>query len=147
MYLLDSQQVLDLFSRDSTRAIFQWINDTKPGEADLFVSVISLGQIAHTIDDLPPPERNHWRRLYNEGRRDFLERGGVIDVDGGIVDVWQSQLRGSRLDHIKDAAEELGEDDRLVVATAIQRGYSLVTRKSLVLQEITKITTLTLIEL
>ena len=66
MYLLDSQQVMDLLSRDSTRQIFEWLAETEPRQTDLFVSIISVGQIADTIEQMPARERNHWRRLLNE---------------------------------------------------------------------------------
>jgi predicted nucleic acid-binding protein len=147
MYLLDTQQVMDLFSRDTTRPVFQWLSDSKPGRPDLFVSVITLGQIAHAIEDMGVAKRNHWRRLYQEGRRSLEEAGSVIDVDAGIVDVWQANLRGSRLSDLANADEELGEDDRLILATAIARGYALVTEGSRLLQNIAQRTTLTTIDL
>lgn len=147
MYLLDTQQVMDLFSRDQTRSIFGWLRETTPGKTDLFVSVLSLGQIAHAIDDMAPTERNQWRRLMQEGQRQFVEAGGVIDVDASIVDVWQSSLRGDRLSHIANADEELGEDDRLILATAIARSYTLVTEESETLRGIAAHTTLAIIEL
>ncbi|MFG1393470.1 PIN domain-containing protein [Xanthobacter agilis] len=147
MYLLDTQQVMDLFSRDEARPIFQWLEETKPGKGDLFVSVISLGQIAHAIEDMSVSPRNHWRRLYQEGRRDFEEAGGVIDVDAAIVDVWQAGLRGDRLIDVAGAEEDLGEDDRLIFATAIARGYALVSSGSRQLQDIAERTTLTMIEI
>ena len=147
MYLLDTQQVMDLFSRDAARPIFRWLDETKPGQNDLFVSVLSLGQLAHAIEHMAVAPRNHWRRLYQEGRRSLDEAGSVIDVDAGIVDVWQSDLRGGRLSDIADADEELGEDDRLIFATAIARGYTLVTQGSRLLEQIAERTTLTVTEL
>ncbi len=146
MYLLDTQQVMDLFSRDRARPIFKWLDATKPGESDLFVSVLSLGQIAHAIEDMAAVQRNHWRRLYQEGRRSLENAGSVINVDPGIVDVWHANLRGARLADIDDADEEWGEDDRLIFATAIARSYALVTRGSRLLRDIAARTTLTMIE-
>ena len=142
MYLLDSQVVFDLFSRDENRAIFQWLAEAGRDVRQLFVSVISLGQIAHAIEDLPPPERNHWRRLFQEGRRVLEDRGSLIDVDMAIVDVWESSLRGARLIDVAGAEEELGEDDRLIIATAIARNYVLVAPGSRLIEEIAERTTL-----
>ena len=147
MYLLDTQQVMDLFSRDRTRPVFQWLGTAEPGRNDLFVSVLSLGQIAAAIEAMEPAPRNHWRRLYQEGRRSLLEAGSIIDVDAAIVDVWQSDLRGERLASIDGADDTMGEDDRLIFATAIARGYALVTEGSALLREIAARTTLTSIEL
>jgi len=142
MYLLDSQVVFDLFSRDRDRPIFQWLDEARPSDKQLFISVISLGQIAHAIEELSPQQRNQWRRLFQEGRRVLEDQGSLIDVDMAIVDVWQSSLRGNRLIEVPDAEEELGEDDRLIIATAIARNYVLVTPGSHLIEEVAQRTTL-----
>lgn len=147
MYLLDTQLVMDLLSLDQGRPIFVWLRENRPAETDLFVSVISLGQIAHAIEGMEPGPRNHWRRLLREGRRKLEGLASVIEVDGTIVDVWSSDLRGDNLQDVDGADESLGEDDRLVIATAIARGYSLVTAGDRVLTEIAGRTSLTLTEL
>lgn len=146
MYLLDSQQVMDLLSRDAGRAIFRWIDATKPGRNDLFVSVLSLGQIADTIEHMAPGQRNHWRRLLQEGRRELEEAGSLIDIDMPIVDAWQTNLRGELLADIDGAQEDLPEDDRLIVATAIARNYTLVTASAEVIDKIAERTSLTIME-
>jgi predicted nucleic acid-binding protein len=142
MYLLNSQVVFDLFSRDENRPIFQWLSESVRDVRQLFVSVISLGQIAHAIEDLPPQDRNNWRRLVQEGRRVLKVRGSLIDIDMDFVDVWESSLRGNRLVDVADAEEQLGEDDRLIIATAIARNYVLVTPGSRLIEEIAERTTL-----
>jgi len=147
MYLLDSQQVMDLLSRDESRQIFDWLAEAKPKQTDLFVSIISLGQIADTIEQLPASERNHWRRLLQEGRREFQEAGSLVDVDAAVVDAWQANLRGQHLADIENADEDLGEDDRLIVATAIARNYTLVTAGSPVFSQIAERTSLAIVEL
>ena len=147
MYLLDSQQAMDLLSRDDKRPIFEWLQEAKPRQNDLFVSVLSLGQIAQTIEQMPPRDRNHWRRLLQEGRRAFEEQGSVVDVDMAIVEAWQANLRGTNLADIADAGEALGEDDRLIIATAIARNYALVTSGSPVFSELAARTSLTIVEL
>jgi len=146
MYLLDTQQVMDLFGRNQDKPIFAWLDKARPAETDLFVSVLSLGQIAHAIEDMGSTQRNQWRRLFQEGRRKLEELGSVIDVDGAIVDVWQSDLRGDRIGDIVGVEDGYGEDDRLIISTAIARGYALVTEGDRVLAEIAERTTLTLIE-
>ena len=147
MYLLDTQQLMDLFGRNKDKLIFSWIEMAKPTDAELFVSVVSFGQIAHAIEVMSGGQRSHWRRLFQEGRRRLEELGSVIEIDGAIIDVWQSALRGYHLADIVGAEEEYGEDDRLIIATAIARNYALVTEGDRVLAEISDHTTLTLIEL
>lgn len=113
---------MDLFSRDVERPLFRWFEQFKPGEHDLFISVISLGQIAYGIKKMDPAERNNWRRVYNEGRRELEKSGRVVGVGALIVDVRQASFRDSRLKVMAGAGNRLGEDDRVILATAIARG-------------------------
>jgi predicted nucleic acid-binding protein len=147
MYLLDTQTLFQLFSRDNTQPVFAWLGETRPGPDDLFLSVVSLGQMGHTIELMPPSERQIWRRLLQEGRREFEDDGGVINVDFAVVDIWQSELRGNLLDPVAGAADLLGEDDRLVLATAIARGFTLVTPHHPVIEALTGHTSLTAVYL
>lgn len=149
MYLLGSQELADLVSGEEGRPIFNWLDAAEPGEDDLFVSVISLGLVAQMIESLPIVDREPWRRVLARGRRALEERGSVIDVDMAIVDVWASSLRGEPLVEVDPETSieyDLGEDERLVVATAIARNYSLVTRRTEPLDAIASRTTLTIVE-
>ena len=149
MYLLGNQQVADLISRDQARPVFGWLAQARPGPNELFVSALSIGQVAHMVESLPAIERGPWRRLLAQGRRSLEAMGSVIDVDLAAVDVWAGGLRGADLIDEDLASGErypLGEDDRLVIATAISRNYSLVTRSTPVLDAIAGFTTLTIVE-
>jgi predicted nucleic acid-binding protein len=142
MYLLDTQPLMDVLSRDHSRRVFDWIDMARPQESDLFVSVISLAQIAHFIEGMETSKRNQWRRLLQEGRNEFETRGSVVNVDAAIVDVWQASLRGDNLAAVEGAAEELGEDDRLIIATALARGFTFVTPESEIIDAIAERTAL-----
>ncbi len=149
MYLLGSQELADLVSGEEGRPIFNWLGVAEPREDDLFVSVISLGLVAQMIEALPGIDREPWRRVLARGRRALEERGSVIDVDMTIVDVWASSLRGEPLVEIDPETNieyDLGEDERLVIATAIARNYSLVTKRTEPLDAIASRTTLTIVE-
>jgi predicted nucleic acid-binding protein len=149
MYLLGSQEVADLISRDPARPIVGWLSEMRLGQNDLFVSAISLGQVAHMVDNLEQPDRDQWRRLLARGRRSFETLGSILPIDMSVVDAWASSLRGLALiddDPMSWVRFPLGEDDRLIIATAIARGYSLVTRRTPALDEIARRTTLTIIE-
>lgn len=141
MYLLDSQVVMDLFSRDEERSVFSWLKEER---RQIFISVLTIGQLNNTVDDmLEPTTRNHWRRLCQEGARTLEEQGSLIDIDKNIVEIWQANLRGNRLEKIPQAGDLLGEDDRLIIATAIARNYTFVTMPSQLISEIAKHTALT----
>lgn len=141
MYLLDTQQLIDLFSKRQDRPIFVWLSNARPGRHDLFASVVSLGILAHGIERLAPPERSNWRRLFQEGRRQFEGQGGIVDVDYAVIDDWQRALRGAAF--IPPEGKAVGEDQRLVYATAIARGLTLVTAASPVIDQLTRDTALT----
>ena len=149
MYLLGSQEFADLTSRDEGRTIFRWLKATPLGSSDLFVSALSIGILANTIEDLPPSERQQWRRLLAAARREFDALGAIIPVDLEIADAWSAHLRGRDLfeeDPITGDRELLGEDTRLIIATAIARNLTLVTRREPYHDEIIDSTTLTVVE-
>jgi predicted nucleic acid-binding protein len=149
MYLLGTQEVVDLVKRDQKRPILVWLNTARPGRNDLFVSAISLGQLAQEIELTQQPARDQWRRVLQVARRGFESQGSIINVDMEVVDAWASNLRGRDLtviDPVTGNSIQLGEDDRLVIATAIARGYSLVTQRTPALDEVTKRSKLTIIE-
>ena len=143
MYLLGTDQFGDLASLDQERAVFAWLATATPRRNELFVSVLSIGVLANTIEGKDNPERDNWRRLLSEARRQFNDAGLVIDVDQSIVDVWAA-LRGLGLDY--DDGEAVGDDELLVVATAIARDLTLVTRPEAYHQKIADRTTLKLVE-
>ena len=149
MYLLGTQETIDLISKDQERSLFAWLAEVMPGDT-LFVSVIALGQAAHMVETLGPDERPAWRRLLAEGRRTLSARGRVIDVDLDVVAAWANGLRGNPALTEKDPESgkevPLPEDDRLVIATAISRNYSLVTARTPLLDRIAEFTTLTVVE-
>ena len=74
------------------------------------------------------------------------EAGSLIYVDLPIVDAWQANLRGDLLADIDGTDEDLAEDDRLIIATAIARNYTLVTAAALVIEAIARRTSLTTME-
>lgn len=141
MYLLDTQQLLDLFSERQDRPIFAWLTQARPGQNGLFASVVSLGILAHGVERLAPSDRSHWRRLYQEGRRKLEDQGGIVFVDYAVVDAWQGALRADAF--IPPNGKSIGEDQRLVYATAIARNLTLVTAASPVIDQLTRDTAMT----
>ncbi len=147
MYLLSTPTLADLVGRDQARPVFDWLRQARPGATELFASVVSFGIVASSIEDLPKHERGDWRRLLQEGRRQFVEKGTIIDVDLPIVDTWASALRGlSLLEEAEDGERfDLGEDERLVIATAIARSFTLVSPPRPYLEDLCDRTALTVV--
>jgi predicted nucleic acid-binding protein len=143
VYLLGADQFQEVASRDRDRAIFKWLATSAPGRNDVFVSVLAIGILSHSIEDLDNPERDNWRRRVSEARQQFNATGSVIDVDQSIVDVWAT-LRGLSFNY--DDGEPVGDDELLIVATAIARDLTLVTQVQGYHREIADRTTLKLVE-
>jgi predicted nucleic acid-binding protein len=149
MYLLGTQEFADLASRDPVRPIVSWLKQVQPSRNDLFISAISVGILHNSVEAMQQQERENWRRQLTQAKRTFAGAGGIIDVSMDIVETWASSLRGLDLieeDPTTGDKVQLGEDQRLVVATAIRRGYTMVTRRVPYLDEIAISTTLTVVE-
>ncbi len=120
-----------------TRALVAFIHDrevvtkrlmTSVGEgAQLFISVISLGQISSEVKRLQNvADRTSWEQHLRRIRNKFEGSGNTLHIDILTVDIW-AEIRGEDLQIEEDGIlVNLGEDDRLVLATAISQQLTLV---------------------
>lgn len=90
--------------------------------ADLYVSVISVGEITKGITLLPPSKKKsalqHWAYHLEKSYSDR-----ILNIDSEIVHVWgeltaNAQIRG-RIVHVSDG---------LIAATALVHGLHVITR-------------------
>jgi predicted nucleic acid-binding protein len=146
VYLLSDQCFADLASRDPERGVARWLAEARPGPKELYVSAVSIGMVAAEIERLAPAERGPWRRLLAEARRVFLERDCVLDVDLSVVDAWTTLRNLELAVDDGDGVRPVGEDTRLVVATAIARDLTLVTGHAPYLDTVADVTTLKFVE-
>jgi len=142
MYLLGSDALGQLIGRNRARPVFAWLETAKPTEHQIFASVVSFGVVGDSLEALEEPARGHWRRLHAAAQQQFEQLGNLIDVDMAIVRAWQG-LRSLSLQ--RDAGGDVGVDERLVIATALARGYSLVAPPEAYLAALANQTTLTVI--
>jgi predicted nucleic acid-binding protein len=143
MFLLGSDTFRDLASRDRSRKVFIWLTATHPGQSQLFASAISVGVVAYSVEQLPSTDRDHWRRLLSQARRQFENEGGILDVNAQDALEW-ARLREFDLRH--DNGDEVGDDDLLVIAAAISRDLTLVTVREAYHEQIVQGTALSLLE-
>jgi predicted nucleic acid-binding protein len=144
--MLNTQCFTDLASRDPDRTITRWLAETRPAGSELFVSVVSLGIVSASIEHLPAAERGAWRRLLAEARRTLLERRALLQVDLDVVDAWSTLRDLEIFEDDGDGPAPVGEDERLVIATAIARDLTLVAARVGYLDVIADATTLKLVE-
>jgi predicted nucleic acid-binding protein len=116
-YLLDTNVVSEIRRKSPNPGVEQWFASVSASE--LFLSVLVLGEIRQGIERLAPrnPELattlQHWLGRLVDGYGDR-----VVPVTAEVADVW------GRL----NVPKMLPVVDGLLAATALVRGWSLVTR-------------------
>lgn len=96
--------------------------DADPG--DLFISVISIGEIAHGIARLPTgPKRRDLEAWLSLTERHFADR--ILTIDRDIAQIWgEITAKAAR------AGRPLHTADGLIAATALRHGLHVMTRNT-----------------
>jgi toxin FitB len=116
-YLLDTSVVSELRKRDPDTRVLSWYATVQP--ADLYVSVLTIGEIRCGIerlrrrDPLQAARLERWLTGLNVSYRDR-----IVGVDASVAEEW------GRI----NAPDPLPVVDGLLAASAIVRGWTLVTR-------------------
>ncbi|HFD87593.1 MAG TPA: hypothetical protein ENJ35_07950 [Gammaproteobacteria bacterium] len=117
-YLLSSPVFASFFKKDDDR-INQVMNKIRPD--DIMISVVTLGIIRDAIDRRPPVERNRFEPYFRDGKNAF--NGRTIPVDEKVIEQW-ARIRSLRLTRTTSSGppDQFGEDEKLIIATAMDRG-------------------------
>ncbi len=120
-FLVDTMVLSEARRREPDPTVVAWLRATP--EADLAVSVLTLGEIERGIARLGDPVQRRWLQawLEDELRPRFGER--VLPVDADVAAIWgrtagEAARRGRKVPTI----------DGLLVATARRHALTLVTR-------------------
>jgi tRNA(fMet)-specific endonuclease VapC len=120
-YLLDTCVISELVAKQSNARVLEWIDSVDPD--GVYLSVITIGEIAKGIEKLPNSKRkqalNDW--LENELLIRFQEN--LIELDVNILIQW-GQLNAE----LESNGQKMPAIDSLIAATALNRGLILVTR-------------------
>ncbi len=98
-----------------------WIDSIT--EAELFLSVITIGELSKGIEKLPDSPR---RIILADWLNDQLFvrfAGRIVAIDAGVMLKW-GQLMGS----LERSGKTMPAMDSLIAATALHRDFNLVTR-------------------
>lgn len=122
-YLLDTCVLSELAKPRPDAGVLTWLEEED--EAQLFVSVLTLGELEKGIARLPASARR--TRIERWVRRDLVARfeGRLLDVDRAVAERWgaisgASEARGTPLPVI----------DALIAASALAHGLEVVTRNT-----------------
>ena len=120
-YLLDTCLISELVKKVPNVAVENWLD--KQDEQNLFLSVLTLGELQKGISKLPDGTRKNELQIWVE--HDLVERfaGRIIGVDLETALVW-GKLQGDS----EQKGERLPVMDSLIAATARACGFIVVTR-------------------
>ena len=121
MYLLDTNVISQFSKRQADPGVTAFISKAKDEESALHLSVITLGEINKGIvrltryNDLQQAERlSQW---HNQLMNDFADL--ILPIDADTTVIWGEILA---------MTDDTNAIDKLIAATALQYGLTVVTR-------------------
>lgn len=120
-YLLDTNIISELVSKEPNKKVVAYINNLNQG--DVYLSVITIGEIQVGIQNIQSDSRKavllKW--LYSDLFKKFENK--IISIDINIMLIW-----GNINHQLKKVGKPLPIMDSLIAATCIQNKYTLITR-------------------
>ncbi|MDB9528961.1 type II toxin-antitoxin system VapC family toxin [Oscillatoria sp. CS-180] len=122
-YLMDTCIISELVNKHPNSQVIDWV-EAQVSES-LYLSVITIGEIAKGINRLPTSHRKS--RLVNWLMHDLLKRfaGRVCCIDIETMLIW-----GNLLSQLESYGRKLPLLDSLIAATALQNSLYLATRNT-----------------
>jgi predicted nucleic acid-binding protein len=122
-FLLDTCVISEIIRQKPSGKVIKWIK--KEDESNLFISVLTLGELHKGIEKLPASKRKE--ELHNWVENDLSERfwNKIIDIDIQVAMMWGK---------IQGMTERIGRPmpaiDSLIAATGITYHLTVVTRNT-----------------
>ncbi|HVQ08278.1 MAG TPA: hypothetical protein VMS43_07565 [Allosphingosinicella sp.] len=129
MYLLDTQLFADFVSADPDNPVYtratSFVTLAEQRHLRVSISVVTIGMIRSEVSQLPAgPIRGNWERRLDAAAHSWSQSTQLYEVDWKTVESWAIV----KVMDLRDAAGDvLGDDERLVVATALAHSLRLVT--------------------
>lgn len=122
-YLLDTCVISELIKKKPNPKIVQWI--VKEEESNLFMSVLTIGEIHKGIEKLPESRKKE--KLHDWVRYDLEERfqNRILNFDLQAAVIW-----GKIQAHSELTGRAMPAIDGLIVATGLSYDLTVVTRNT-----------------
>ena len=117
-YLIDTNVISELRRREPEPRVVQWF-EQRPSQ-QLFLSVLTLGEIRRGVERLAESERQQDLRRWLEQDLPAFFSGRVLPIDEAIAHRWGRLLA--------EMGRPLSAIDSLLAATALEHNLVLITR-------------------
>ncbi len=122
-YLLDTCVISELIKKNPNKQVVKWISKTT--ETNLFISVLTIGELHKGIEKLPESEKKE--KLHKWVNCDLKERfkNRIINFDLQVTTIWGKIQARSEL-----AGKTMPAIDGMIAATGIANYFIIVTRNT-----------------
>lgn len=117
-YLIDTNVISELRRREPEPRVVHWFEQHPSHQ--LFLSVLTLGEIRRGVERLAESERQQTLRRWLEQDLPAFFSGRVLPIDGAIAHRWGRLLA--------EMGRPLPAIDSLLAATALEHNLVLITR-------------------
>lgn len=120
-YLLDTCVISELVAKQPNPKVLAWIDSVDPD--GVFLSVITIGEIAKGVEKLPNSKRKQELTDWLENELLIRFQDNLIELDANILMLW-----GKIIARLELKGQTIPAIDALIAASALERGLILVTR-------------------
>jgi toxin FitB len=120
-YLLDTCLISELVAKKPNQKVLDWLDAQAP--ETLYLSVITMGEIAKGISKLTPSRRKEDLDIWLKQTLPYRFTGRIIDIDLPTMLLW-----GELVGKLEKQGRPLPMMDSLIAAIALQNSLTLVTR-------------------
>jgi predicted nucleic acid-binding protein len=117
-YLIDTNVISELRRREPAARVVQWFEQRPANQ--LYLSVLTLGEIRRGVEKLEAGERQRVLRTWLEQELPAFFAGRVLPIDGAVSHRWGYLMA--------EMGRPLPAIDSLLAATALEHNLVLITR-------------------
>ena len=117
-YLIDTNVISELRRREPEPRVVHWFEQRPAGQ--LYLSVLTLGEIRRGVEKLHQGERKRALRLWLEQELPMFFAGRVLPIDEAVAHRWGHLMAAM--------GRPLPAIDSLLAATALEHNLVLITR-------------------
>ena len=122
-YILDTNVISELVARKPNSKVIAWLEKVDPD--NIYLSVITLGEIKKGIEKLPASKRKNTLESWFKEELLIRFHTRILSLDLPVLLTW-----GKLTARLEKAGNPLPAIDSLLAATALQAEFTLVTRNT-----------------